>query len=555
MTWYLELPGDSYEAAYENFDWALPEDYNIAYDFLRKHEDPADRTALRQGYPDGRRATYSFAEVDRHTNRLAHALADLGVERGDRVAIMVPQKPAALFTHLACWKLGAVSVPLSMLFGADAVQYRLEDCDASVLIADTSVIDTATDVQAACPSLAHVIEVDGDPGADHPAFADLIADRPDEFKLAATTADTPAILMYTSGSTGPPKGVLHTHGVWVGVCPIYAMYFGQGDVTANILDNLVVYGHAEWAWIGSLGFTVLPAWHYGRPIVGFAQEGFDPARSFDILEEFGVTHVMFVPTALRMVMAAGIEPGEYDLALETMMSGSESVTPEIIEWVETAFEDVTINENYGQTEVTGPLSNCAAWFDPKPGSMGKPVPGSDVAVIDPETGDPKSTGEIGEIAVRRDPAHPGIFQEYWNDPERTDAARTGGWHLTGDLARVDHEGYFWFESRADDLIITSGYRVSPIDVEKAILEHEAVTQAGVIGVADERRGEVIKAYVETPVEDQEALADDVKRLVRDRMAKYAYPREIEVVEQLPKTVTGKIKRATLRERAADNERA
>jgi acetyl-CoA synthetase len=548
MTWYIELAGDSYEAAHENFDWDLPADYNIAADFLRKHDDPDDRTALLQGYPDGRRESYSFAAVDRRTNQLAHALADLGVGKGDRVAIMVPQKPAALFTHLACWKLGAVSVPLSMLFGSDAVRYRLDDCDASVVVADSAVSQTISEVAGACPALDHVIEVDGPSEAGYPAFTSLTDGQPDEFELAETTADTPAILMYTSGSTGPPKGVLHTHGVWVGVCPIYAMYFGQGDVRSNILDNLIVYGHAEWAWIGSLGFTVLPAWHYGRPIVGYPQRGFDPERSFEILEEFDVTHAMFVPTALRMLMAAEVEPGDYDLALETLMSGSESVTPEITAWVADVFGDVPINENYGQTEVTGPISSCAAWFEPRPGSMGKPVPGSDVAIIDSETGERKPPGEIGEIAVRRNPAHPGIFEEYWNDPERTAAARIDGWHLTGDLATVDDDGYIWFESRADDLIITSGYRVSPIDVEKAILEHDAVTQAGVIGIPDDRRGEVIKAFVETTGDEAAAIADELEHLVRGRVAQYAYPREVEVVDDLPKTVTGKIKRTTLRDR-------
>lgn len=549
MTWYVTLPGESHEEAYDRFEWDLPNDYNIAFDFLRKHDDPRGTIALLQGYPDGRRQTYSFRDVDVRTNRIAHGLREFGVGRGDRVAIMVPQKPANLFTHLACWKLGAISVPLSVLFGTDATSYRLDDCGAAVVVADERVLEPVGRARDDCPALEHVVGVDAtaEDAADV-TFADLASGQPRGFDIADTTAETPAILMYTSGSTGPPKGVLHRHGVWVGQCPAYAMYYGQGDVAENILDHLVVYGHADWAWIGTLGFTAFPAWHYGRPIVGFPQRGFDPELSFEILEEFGVTHAMFVPTALRMIMAAGVDPRDYDLDLEAIMSGSEPVTPEIMAWVEASFDGVTLNETYGQTEITVPIGNCATWFDPQPGSMGKPVPGSEVRLLDPEAGGPVESDVIGEIALRRDPNHPGVFEQYWHDPEGTADATGDGWHLTGDLATVDDDGYYWFESRADDLIITSGYRVSPNDVEKTILEHEAVTQAGVVGVPDDRRGTIIKAYVESTAEDRGALAGEIKTLVRERMAEYAYPREVEVLESLPKTVTGKIRRAELRER-------
>jgi len=544
MAWHVTLPTESYEAARDGFEWDIPSGYNAAHDLVGKHEDQA-RVALFQAYPDGRRETYSFAELDRYSDRLASALAAYGVGRGDRVGVVLPQVPANPLTHLACWKLGAVSMPLSVLFGPDALGYRLRDSGASTVVVDADRYGTVEDVWDDCPALEHVVEVDWREAGGHEepdAFADLLADTPADVDSVETDPETPAVIMYTSGSTGPPKGVLHTHSVWLGHCPAFRMYF-ELDVS-----EAVCWTPADWAWIGALGDLVFPAWHYGRPIVGYPQRGFDPERSFEILEEFDVTHAMFVPTALRMLMAAEVEPGDYDLALETLMSGSESVTPEITAWVADAFGDVPINENYGQTEVTGPISSCAAWFEPRPGSMGKPVPGSDVAVIDSETGERKPPGEIGEIAVRRNPAHPGIFEEYWNDPERTAAARIEGWHLTGDLATVDDDGYIWFESRADDLIITSGYRVSPIDVEKAILEHDAVTQAGVIGIPDDRRGEVIKAFVETTGDEAAAIADELEHLVRGRVAQYAYPREVEVVDDLPKTVTGKIKRTTLRDR-------
>jgi len=548
VTWYVTLPGDDYGETYDRFEWDLPEDYNVAHDFLRKHDDPRGSIALLQGYPDGRRETYSFRDVDVRTDRIARGLRELGVGEGDRVAIVVPQKPANLFTHLACWKLGAVSVPLSVLFGPDAIRYRLDDCDATVVVADGSVLDTVADVRGDCPALDHVVGVDPDHGGPADLTVDeLTAGQPRGFDIADTTPDTPATLMYTSGSTGPPKGVLHSQGIWVGQCPAYAMYYGQGDVEANLLDHFVVYGHADWAWIGTLGFTAFPAWHYGRPIVGFPQGGFDPELSFEILEEFGVTHAMFVPTAMRMVMASGVDPADYDLDLEAIMSGSEPVTPEIMAWVEESFDGVTLNETYGQTEVTVPIGNCAAWFEPRPGSIGKPVPGSEVALLDPETGDPVDD-EVGELHLRRDPDHPGIFEEYWNKPEETESARRDGWHRTGDLARRDADGYYWYESRVDDLIITSGYRVSPNEVESAVLEHRAVQQAGVVGVPDDERGEVIVAFVKADIDDETTLESEVQDLVRERMAAYAYPRRVEVVDDLPQTVTGKIKRRDLRER-------
>ena len=540
MPWHVTLEGDTYEEARGAFEWDLPGGYNAAHDLVGKHEN-RDAVALYQAYPDGREETYTFAEVDALSNRLANGFADLGVGRGDRIAVVVPQKPENLLAHIACWKLGAISVPLSILFGTDAIRYRLNHSGAAAAVVDESVRETIDAARAECPDLEHVIEVDGPAEGDAVAFDAVLDGVDDAFDLADTDTDTPAAILYTSGSTGPPKGALHTHGVWAGHCPAFSMYFERD------LDDSVCWTPADWAWIGALGDLVFPAWHYGRPVVGYPMGKFDPERAFDLLETYGVTDAFVPPTAIRMMM--DVDADAYDLDLKAICSGGEPLTPEILAWAEEELSGVAVNELYGQTEANLLVTNCRQWFPAQAGSMGKPVPGHDVAVIDPEDGEERPAGEVGEIAVRHDD-DPVIFAEYWEEPEKTADARVDDWHLTGDLGSVDGDGYVWFKSRDDDLIITSGYRVGPGEVESAILEHPDVEQVGVIGVPDETRGEVIKAFVQpvAEVEGTDALAEEIRQLVRDLLAKHEYPREIEFVSELPQTSTGKIRRTSLRDR-------
>ena len=549
MAYHVSLGYDTYEAAREGFSWDVPDDYNAAYDLLRKHEDPKGSVALFQAYPDGRRETYTFHDLDVRSNRLAHALRGMGVERGDRVGVVVPQKPANALTHLACWKLGAVSIPLSILFGPDALEYRLGDADAKVVVADAPVREAVDAARESLPNLEALVEVDGEAAGDALAFEDVLAGKPREFEIVETDADTPAIVLYTSGSTGPPKGALHGHGVWLGHCPAYRMYFERDVETA------VAWTPADWAWIGALGDLLFPSWHYGRPVVGYPMGKFDPETAFEIAAEFGVTDAFLPPTAIRMMMGVDDPSSRYDLDLEAVCSGGEPLTPEILDWAAETLDGVAINEIYGQTEANLLVTNCRGWFDPRPGSMGKPVPGHEVAVVDPETGEERATGEVGEIAVRRGPDaaygdDPVIFREYWNQPEKTEATRVGEWHLTGDLGYRDPEGYLWFKSRDDDVIITAGYRVGPGEVERAILEHPDVEQVGVIGVPDETRGEVIKAFVQPipGVTGDDALREAIRNLVRENLARHEYPREIEFMDGLPQTTTGKIQRRELRAR-------
>ena len=541
MSWTLTVPEASYETARREFEWSIPDDYNLARDLVGKH-DP-ERPALHEQLPDGTETTYTFGELDRDSDRVAAALHERGVERGDRVGVVLSQTVENPLVHLACWKLGAVSLPLSVLFGPDALASRLDDSGAVAVVASAERHDAITEAATACPALdLHVERGETATGAATP-FADLL-DGPATFDPVETTPETPATVIYTSGSTGPPKGVLHTHDSWVAHCPSFQLYF-ELDPTG------VFWTPADWAWIGALGDLLFPAWHYGQPVVGAPTDGFDPVRAYELMAQYDVTNSFLPPTAIRMLMD---EPADaYDLSLSAICSGGEPLTPEILDWARDDLGGVAVNELYGQTEANVFVANCTTWFETRPGSMGKPVPGHDVAPVDPETGERRPDGEVGELAIKRE-GDPIVFEEYWNRPETTTAATVdapdgGTWHLTGDLGWRDEDGYFWFKSRADDVIITAGYRVGPGEVERAILDHSDVTQVGVVGVDDELRGEKIAAFVQPAdaVTPGDELREEIRTLVRERLAKHEYPREIQFREELPQTTTGKIKRRELGE--------
>ena len=559
MSWRVMPTYERYEEAREAFEWELPDRYNPAVDFLQKHDDP-DRTALRYEPPEneGDLETYTFRELDARSDRLAAALADLGVEAGDRVGVVVPQKPENPLTHLANWKLGAISVPLTVLFGRDAIRYRLVDSGATAVVVDPAVRETIDAIRGECPDLEHVVELGDDVEGDGHAFDALLGGYEPGIDVYDATPETPTAIMYTSGSTGPPKGVLHSHALWLGRAAAAYNYFEQG------LHEATLWTPADWAWGAALGGTLFAAWHHGCSIVGWPREGFDPEDTFDLMARHGVTKAFMPPTALRMLMGVDDPESRYDLTLETFASAGEPLTPEVVDWVEETFADVSINDFYGQTELNLVVGN-SSWFETRPGSMGKPLPGYEVAVLDPETHERLPAGEVGELAVK-----PGdrrvFFEEYWGLPEQTAAKRaavapasgesegrsaSGQWFLTDDLVERDDDGYYWFVSRADDVILTSGYRVGPMEVEEAILEHEAVLQVGVVGVPDETRGEAIKAFVQPALEefDPETLREEIRTLVRETLAEYEYPRYVEFVDELPTTSTGKVRRLDLRDRA------
>ena len=558
--WTVTEPYDDYETARERFDWDLPPDYHPAEDLVGKH-DP-DAVALYQASPDGRRETYTFGDLDAASDRLAAGFAARGVEPGDRVGVVVPQKPATPLTHLAAWKLGAVTLPLSVLFGEDALRYRLDDAGARAVVHDASVRETVAAVRPDLPDLEVAIEVDGPgagagpggvdgaraddaPGPSPPeAFEAVLADHEPGFEIERRGPAVPSVVMYTSGSTGPPKGVHHRHAVWLGRAAAAAAYF-EGD----LFGDAVTWTPSDWAWGAALGGLLFASWHPGVPGVGAPRESFEPEVAFSLLEEFGVTDAFVPPTALRMLMAVDDPAERYDLDLRVVSAVGEPLTPEILDWADAAFDDLRVNEFYGQTELNLVVATNGRWFERRPGRMGRVLPGYDVAVLDRETREPVAEGEVGELAFRPHDATV-FFAGYWNRPEQTAAKRHGEWYLTGDLGRRHPDGALEFVARANDVIITSGYRVGPGEVERVLLDHDAVEQAGVVGVPDDLRGERIRAFVQPApgVDPDDALREELRDLVRDRLAAYEYPRDLVFAEELPQTTTGKIRRTELRER-------
>jgi acetyl-CoA synthetase len=430
---------------------------------------------------------------------------------------------------------------MSPLFGPQALMYRLGDAAAKAVIVDPSKVDAIAEVAQALPGLETIVMGD-QATSPHRAFWPLVSDASEALRAVETHADDPALLIYTSGTTGPPKGALHGHRVLLGHLPGFQLshnFFPQPDD--------LFWTPADWAWIGGLMDALMPTWYYGRPIVAAPRRAFDPEWALQLIAEHRVRNVFLPPTVLKMMRQAGLRPSRREL--RSIMSGGESLGEEMLNWSEEHL-GVGVNEIYGQTEVNYVVGNCSEVWPVRAGSMGRPYPGHTVAVLD-EDGAQAAVGDVGEIAVST--GDPVAFLRYWEQPDATAAKYTadGGWLRTGDLASVDDDGYLWFTSRSDDVINSAGYRIGPAEIEECLMQHRAVAMAAAVGVPDPIRGEVVKAFIQLAQgnEPSPELVDDIQQLVRRRLAAYEYPREVEFVDELPLTTTGKIRRADLRERA------
>ena len=532
--------GTSYDDVYGRFRWAIPSVYNIAVDVCDRHTGDRSRVAMVYEDDTGSVSEHTFGEFRARSNQLARVLAGLGILRGDRVGIVLPQRPETAVAHLAAYKLGAVALPLSTLFGPEALEYRLRDAGAKIVVTDGENLERVLAVARDLPALTTVVSADPADADGVVEYAKAIARESDSLEPVATAAEDPAILIYTSGTTGPPKGALHAHRVLLGHLPaieFYHEYFPQpGDRH---------WSPADWAWAGGLLDVLLPSWHYGVPVVAHRPKKFDAERAFDILARHRVRNAFLVPTMLKMMRSVGDPRGRYDLRLRSMFTGGEAVGEEVIRWSREAL-GVTPHEGFGQTEVNLVLGNCSLLMPVKPGSMGRPVPGHAVEVVD-DAGAAVPPGEVGEVAVRR--PDPVMFLRYWNNEKATREKFVGDWALTGDLARKDEDGYFWFVGRKDDLISSGGYRIGPSEIEDCLHGHPAVALAAAIGAPDPARGEVVKAFVQlhpggaaTP-----ELARELQAWVRTRLSAHEYPREIEFIQAIPVTTTGKVRRADLRQ--------
>ncbi|HJS38781.1 MAG TPA: AMP-binding protein [Burkholderiales bacterium] len=537
---------DRYEELHRAFRWQVPERYNIAHACCGQWASDRNRFALYWEDEAGAKAAYTFWDIQREANRLSNALAGLGVRRGDRVAILLPQRPETAIAYIAIFQMGAIAVPLSHLFGPDALEYRMEHAEVSVAIVEPTTIANLWAVKPRLAYLRHVIGVGGARETGVHAWEALLEKSSTRYAPVDTLGEDPSLIIYTSGTTGPPKGALKPHRIMIGNVPGFVhshdFFPQQGDL---------FWSPADWAWTGGLMDALLPAWLFGVPILGYRGR-FDAERAYDLLERYGVRNSFLFPTALKLMMKAVPEPkGRYRLNLRSIMSAGEAVGVTVIEWAREQL-GVTINEMFGQTEINYVVGNCQAAWPVKPGSIGRPYPGHQVAVIDAE-GNEVPRGELGEVAVNRfcrgqkDPVH---FLEYWKNPNATKEKYVGDWGCTGDQARMDEDGYLWYQGRSDDVIKSSGYRIGPAEIENCLVKHPAVANAAVIGKPDAARGAIVKAFIvlQPGQKASKALEEDIQQHVRGRLAPYEYPKEIEFIDALPMTTTGKVQRKELRKR-------
>ena len=533
---------NSFDELTRNFRWQIPARYNIGVDISDKWAatDPS-RAAIIHVHPDGRSETFSFGWLSETSNRLANALRAKGVERGDRVIIYMPQAPEVAACHAAITKLGAVVLPVAIVFGPEAICYRLQTSGAKAVITNAQGAARIAEIRAEAPELKLVASIDGAAGGAED-FAALIAQASSSFTPVDTSPGAPGLMMYTSGTTGQPKGALHAHRVVLGHLPGVEM---PHDLFPKPGD--LFWTPADWAWAGGLLDVLLPSLHHGVPVVSRKFDKFDPEEAYALMAKQNIRNVFIPPTALRMLRSAKNPRGRHDLKLRTLGSGGESLGAETYDWGKEAF-GLVINEFYGQTECNLVLGSCHMLGVSKPGAIGKAIPGHEVAVIRAD-GSRCEPEELGQIAVKR--PNPVMFLEYWKRPEATRDKFVGDWMLTGDQGVIDGEGYFFFVGRDDDVITSSGYRIGPGEIEDCLIRHPAVALAAVVGKPDPVRTEIVKAFVQLKAghAPSDALAGEIQNFVKTQLAAHEYPREVAFVDSMPMTTTGKVIRRLLREQA------
>jgi len=529
-----------YEKTYAEFRWEKPEYFNFARDVIDKWaQDPA-KLAMLWVDDEGNEVRKTFYEFSVASRRAANVLREQGVKQGDVVVVILPRLIEWWEINLACLRMGAVVSPGTTQLTAKDIKYRLETAEAVCVITDNDVAPRVDEVIGECPTVKSRIIV-GEPRQGWLNYREAVARASDNFTTANTRSDDNAILYFTSGTTGYPKMTVHTHASYpLGhiITGKYWLDLRPDDLHWNLSDT----GWAKAAWSSFFG-----PWNMGAALFVHHSPRFSPKKTLELLQKYPITTLCGAPTNYRMMVLEDLSQYKFT-TLRHCVGAGEPLNPEVIEvWKKAT--GLTIRDGYGQTETVLVCGNFPC-IEPRFGSMGKPSPGFDVQVID-EEGNILPPNTEGDVAIRVKPERPvGLFKEYWKDPEKTASVHRGDWYLTGDRAYKDEDGYLWFVGRADDVILTSGYRIGPFEVESALLEHPAVAESAVVSSPDEIRGEVVKAFVVLApgYQPSDELVKELQEHVKKVTAPYKYPRKVEFVESLPKTISGKIRRVELRER-------
>lgn len=519
---------------------------NIAYECLDRHvaHGRGDKPAMLWESKDGKTETYTFADMAQESNRFANALGVLGIGKGERVFVFLDRIPELYFTVYGTLKAGCIIGPLFSAFGPEAIKDRLESSEAVALVTSPELKPKVDAIRAELPALKHVIVVSHngtvEVGEGEHAWDRLVAPQSDQYEICRTIDEDWSIMHYTSGTTGKPKGAAHVHKAIMG-------HYATAKYVLDLHPDDIYWCTADPGWVTGTSYGMFGPWSNGATCVIY-EGGFRASGWYSIIEKYQVTVWYTAPTAIRMLMKAGVEAvRRHDLSsLRYICSVGEPLNPEAIVWGMEAF-GMAIHDNWWQTETGAIMIANYPIQEVRPGSMGRPFPGIEPNVVD-EQGQPVAPGEEGDLVVK--PGWPSMFRTYWRDEERYNSRFRNGWYITGDRARKDRDGYFWFVGRADDVINTAGHLVGPFEVESALIEHPAVAEAGVIGKPDPVAMEIVKAFValKDGFEPSDALHREILHMAREKLGPMVAPREIEFLPSLPKTRSGKIMRRLLKAR-------
>ncbi|WP_077210576.1 acyl-CoA synthetase [Bacillus dakarensis] len=540
-----------YEELVKNFSWDEVKTFyagspdgimNMAQEACDRWADDPDRIAIYWEDSLGNTETWTYQKLKEKSDKMANGLCSLGIKKGDRVAGMLGKDMELVITILAVWKIGAIYVPLFTAFGPDAIMHRATDSEISLLVTNREQISKVEDRN---PSF-QVLLTDGIT-KDGKSFWEFVESFPDQFEMEPTNGLDPSVIQYTSGSTGLPKGSIAAHKGIYNLYP-YLKY------ALHMEDDDVFFGAADLGWSNGLLVCTFGPLSLGIKTVVY-KGPFQAEKVFQIMEKYGVTNFSYIPTAYRMMMAAGTDVlKKYNIKVRKFSSAGEPLDAEVTRFFQDNFGRA-IYDHYGATEIGMIVNNYNITDMPiKPGSMGLPLPGYKVGLID-EQGNEVKQGQVGQIALDTTMGEGLKFRGYWNNPEKSSEKIRGKWLLSGDLAKQDEDGYFWFQGRADDVISSAGYRIGPTEVEASLMEHPAVLEAAVVGKPDKTKGEIVKAYIvlNQGYEPSDELSETLSLFVKNKLSKHQYPKEIEFIDSLPKTQSGKTQRFLLKKREYEKQ--